>query len=686
MYDLLLSIAARFWPELKSANLRRQIVGVGDVLTSLYLALLSLVGLVWLFNASDFNALMENWPLALLLLALIWLFGRLNFFMIVELRSDRYGSSTGGFDSMMVWTACFLLGPTALWLMIVQRVIQFLINWRRAPNLATRWNLLRDMTMSLAGDTIPYLTGLWAYQQLGGSLPIQDLSGPNILAAATAIVVGFLLSLLQTSPYLGYGVWTQRTLEHSADVVPVVHFFVLAMGMPALAHPFAILASGLYVQNGSEVFLFLIAGLLVVALVARRFSYTAESSRQQTRQIEKLEQLGRAIMNAPPDGSNLTEILEEHIPAMFPSRNVAIWLNPGEVLYQTPPDWAFEIEAIELWAKTLEGAHSFLPGDPLPWSASNTNFRPIIVSPISSHEGAEVIGGIYLELRTLAQPWDQRSLERLYPAVHTLSDQIASALNRAEQYAHSLALQEVSQELRIAGQIQASFLPSEFPALPGWQLAVSLEPASGLSGDFFDLVPLPNDRLGILIADVAGKGLGAALYMALGRTLLRTYAFEYHTRPDLVFGEANDRILDDARAHLFITAFYGILDPENGTFTYANAGHNPPLLIRANQDGQIETLSRTGIPVGIENDSEWQRDTVELQPGDILLFYTDGVTEAQNGEGEFFTEDRLLQVAGANVGGSAYEMQAAVLERLRSFVGDSPQFDDITLMVLSRDQ
>jgi serine phosphatase RsbU (regulator of sigma subunit)/DNA-binding NarL/FixJ family response regulator len=245
--------------------------------------------------------------------------------------------------------------------------------------------------------------------------------------------------------------------------------------------------------------------------------------------------------------------------------------------------------------------------------------------------------------------------------------------------------QKVGQELALAGEIQASFLPGVVPDVAGWQLTARLEPARETAGDFFDFIPLPDGRLGMLVADVAGKGMGAALYMALSRTLIRTYAAEYHVRPDLVLSATNDRILMDTRASLFVTVFYGILDPASGTLTYCNAGHNPPYLLRAQDGGSAQELGGTGIPLGIEHDVAWHQDAVPLAPGDALLLYTDGITEAQDRQQMFFGEERLLQVAQANLGRSARDMQDVLIGEVRSFADDAPQSDDITLMVLVRD-
>jgi len=171
----------------------------------------------------------------------------------------------------------------------------------------------------------------------------------------------------------------------------------------------------------------------------------------------------------------------------------------------------------------------------------------------------------------------------------------------------------------VAGQIQSSFLPDALPEVDGWQLVATLVPARETSGDFYDVIPLGDGRLGILVADVADKGMGAALYMALCHTLIRTYAAEPNARPDRAFGATNRRILMDARAGLFVTAFYGALDPSTGVLTYCNAGHSPPYLLRAGGGAEMEVLHRTGMALGVIEDETWTQATVQLHPGDVLL-------------------------------------------------------------------
>jgi sigma-B regulation protein RsbU (phosphoserine phosphatase) len=244
--------------------------------------------------------------------------------------------------------------------------------------------------------------------------------------------------------------------------------------------------------------------------------------------------------------------------------------------------------------------------------------------------------------------------------------------------------QKVGQELALAWEIQASFLPDVLPDVPGWQLAATLKPARETSGDFYDVIPLPGGRLGVLIADVADKGMGAALYMALSRTLVRTFAVEHHTQPDLVLNAANQRILADTHADMFVTLFYGVLDPSDGTLSFCNAGHNPPYLMNAQGGGSIQELSRTGIPLGVFDDATWELGVVQLEPSDALVLYTDGITDAQDHKEEFFGHKRLQEIVRANVGRSAQEMQEALITGVHDFVGDAPQFDDIALVVLVR--
>lgn len=249
------------------------------------------------------------------------------------------------------------------------------------------------------------------------------------------------------------------------------------------------------------------------------------------------------------------------------------------------------------------------------------------------------------------------------------------------------ANEKMGRELALAGEVQASFLPRRLPHVDGWQLSVTLEPARETSGDFYDVNLLPNGRLGILVADVVEKGVGAALFMALSWILIRTYAAEYPAQPERVLSTVNRRILEDTNANQFVTAFYGILDPATGALAYCNAGHCPPCLVSAQDGENAQRLSRTGLPLGIFADRTWEQRSVRLDPGDVLVLYTDGITEARSECETFYGEERLLETVKSNLGRPAGDIRDAVMTDLHLFVENAPnaQRDDIALAVVVRD-
>ncbi len=663
----------------------RQIVAVGDLLTFLYALPLAVGGILWLIQVSEWQIFRPNSAQILLLAGLFLAFNYLRFFLIVELRANRYGSSDGSLAGIILWSGVLLYGPTLLWLAVLGTLFEFWSNWRNAVSKTSRWSQYRNLTLNIAGNTIISLGAIALYHNFGGGFPITTLSAATVLRAFGLLAINFTLLIVLWSGYLIYGAWSQRVLAGSDQVTPVLKFFFLAMGLPHMAHPFAILAAGLYVQSGLPVYLFFISGMLIVAYLTRQLSWSSEESRQQSRMLLNLELLGRAIIDAPPTNENLPAILEEHLPNMFPAGRYVVWIFPEDILVKYPVDWQPDLASIWPWLLDRSQGEAFLAQDQLPWQQGPGQHNPMVLSPIQEGESGQTFGGVYLELYALAQPWDRRALQNLYPAMQALAAQVASAIKQAKVYEQSLEYQRVREELKLAGQIQSSLLPSVFPTISGWQLSVTLAPAGETSGDFFDVIPLDNGRIGIVLADVLDKGIGPALYMALSRTLIRTYATEFELQPDVVFFATNERILKDTRANLFVTAFYGILDPQNGTLTYANAGHNPPLLLRAETEGNTELLQKTGLPIGIDEEAAWEHTTAKIHPGDVLVLYTDGIPEAQNEHSELFTRDALENIARSSFRLPAESIQKNILNAVYDFLGEIPPQDDITLMVLLRD-
>jgi sigma-B regulation protein RsbU (phosphoserine phosphatase) len=257
-------------------------------------------------------------------------------------------------------------------------------------------------------------------------------------------------------------------------------------------------------------------------------------------------------------------------------------------------------------------------------------------------------------------------------------------LRRLQEQLES-ANQKMARELALAGQVQASFLPSKLPSIPGWDLAVTLKPARETSGDFYDVHLIADGRLGLLVADVVDKGVGAALYMALSWALIRAYTAEYPAQPELVLSAVNRRILADTSGDQFLSAFYGVVDPGTGNLTYCNAGHYPPYILGRGNGRTSRSLPRTGMLLGVEPDEKWSQASVQLAPGDVLVLYTDGILDAEDAAGGFFGTERLLSTLWANLDRSAQEIQKALMDAVAEFTHGAVQSDDIALVVAVRE-
>lgn len=262
-----------------------------------------------------------------------------------------------------------------------------------------------------------------------------------------------------------------------------------------------------------------------------------------------------------------------------------------------------------------------------------------------------------------------------------IAHQAATAVVNHQLYQEAAERDRMEQELNVAREIQASLIPADAPHISGCQVAGYWRAARQVSGDFYDFMELADDKWGILIADVADKGVPAALFMALSRTILRTIAFN-RSDPAHTLGRANEIISKDAQSDLFVTVFYAVWDPKQELLTYANGGHNPPLLLRAN--GKVQPLTTNGIALGVLPEVEIESRQTKLHPGDILVLYTDGVTEAINEDYGEFGVDRLQTVIEKNRKRKPAEMVTAVNAAISLHVGETPQFDDITLVILKR--
>jgi len=242
---------------------------------------------------------------------------------------------------------------------------------------------------------------------------------------------------------------------------------------------------------------------------------------------------------------------------------------------------------------------------------------------------------------------------------------------------------KMTREMKLAGEIQESFLPKKLPVIKGWDISRLLKPANETSGDFYDIHVLPNGNISLFIGDVVDKGVGAALFMALSWTLYRGFSNKFSKTPAKVFYELNNRILADTNSGQFLTAFYGILNPESGKLIYVNGGHNPALLVDKKSEKIIE-LKRTGIPIGVAANETWKQQEQDLGMGDFMVLYTDGITEAINSKMVPFGSMRLIDALSSTVDNSSKEIQEKIITCLSDFVDGESQFDDIALIIMKR--
>ena len=268
---------------------------------------------------------------------------------------------------------------------------------------------------------------------------------------------------------------------------------------------------------------------------------------------------------------------------------------------------------------------------------------------------------------------------------------VVRSRTRAEHYSKDLEVANeelesfyysVEQELGTARSIQHALLPKDLPKLEGWKIAYHYQPAREVGGDFYDFLRLDDGRVGLVIGDVSGKGIAAALVMANTQSVLRAVARRGNVAPGRVLAEANEVLYAYIPSGTFVTCFYGVLDPENGRLVYANAGHDPPYSQRG---GDAQELRARGMPLGLMPDMPYEEKEAVLAAGDDLLLYSDGLVEAHDTKGDMFGFPRLRRLIMAQSTGSGEELIDVLLAELTSFTGaDAEQEDDITLVTLER--
>lgn len=272
-------------------------------------------------------------------------------------------------------------------------------------------------------------------------------------------------------------------------------------------------------------------------------------------------------------------------------------------------------------------------------------------------------------------------LEVLSDSIKTMEKDINSYIENIT--AITAEREKIGAELNVATQIQANMLPRIFPAFPEhneFDIYATMTPAKEVGGDFYDFFLLDNDHLAIVIADVSGKGVPAALFMVIAKTLIKNQT-QINPVPSEVFTKVNEQLCEDNESGLFVTAWMGILELSSGKLTFVNAGHNPPLLKK--NDGEFEYLkTRPGFVLAGMEEIRYKQNEISLSSGDILYLYTDGVTEATSSALELYGEERLKSIINNNAEKSTENILKTIKSDIDLFVGEAPQFDDITMLCL----
>ncbi|MCU1265325.1 MAG: Serine phosphatase RsbU, regulator of sigma subunit [Acidobacteria bacterium] len=298
--------------------------------------------------------------------------------------------------------------------------------------------------------------------------------------------------------------------------------------------------------------------------------------------------------------------------------------------------------------------------------------RSEMVAPIISND--EVIGVFDLESDEL-NAYSEDDLEVLM----LLASQVAIIIEKVMLHEQLIEKKRLEGQLEVARQVQLELLPASDPQLVGYDISAYNFPTEEVSGDYYDWVRIHDDQIGIVIADVAGKGVPAALLMAFLRASLRA-ATHIGYAPQISMAKVNYLLWESIERNQFVTAFYGILDATNRTLAYANAGHNPPLLLNA--DGSARFLDQGSVPLGMFRDTRYYEYYLTLGPGQLLVLYTDGVTEAMNPREEEFGSDRLMQSVKAARDLSAREMIDAIQRDVLEWTDGKGAHDDVTFFVI----
>jgi serine phosphatase RsbU (regulator of sigma subunit) len=304
-----------------------------------------------------------------------------------------------------------------------------------------------------------------------------------------------------------------------------------------------------------------------------------------------------------------------------------------------------------------------------------SQIRSVMAVPLAS--GEEIFGMVYVD-----NPFNNRFQEEDLKVLTTIASVASIKIENDRLLDERLEKRRMEEELKVASEIQMRLQPFSPPKLSGWDMTGVSFPCREIGGDYYDFIHRKRDsHLIVAVGDVSGKGTGAALLMSSLHAAVRAQS-QTRASTSEVMGEINQYIFENSPSNKFLTLFYGGLDPTTGTLTYSNGGHNAPIFVR--RSGEVERLDKGGLPIGMMQGVAYQEASVTFDPGDVLVIYSDGITESINERDEEFEEDRLIEVVKNNMGRSASGIRDRIDEALSRFVGTTAPVDDMTLMIIKR--
>jgi len=419
----------------------------------------------------------------------------------------------------------------------------------------------------------------------------------------------------------------------------------------------------------------------------------AELGRSSTERLALLIRLAQAFNSSLDLDQVLGRVMDEVIAAVHAERGFVMLHEVGGLLafrvargidQNTIEDPSFQVSRGVLAQVAAEG-QPVLTSDAqhddrfsMRESIVSLGLRSILCAPLVVRD--QVTGVIYVDNRLHAGIFTPADLELLV----AIASSAAIAIENARLYQAAVETGRLERELQMARDLQAGLIPHETPHASGWEFVARWQPARQVAGDFYDFIPAAGDHIGIVVADVADKGMAAAIFMALTRSTVRA-SLAGAPSPAEGIARANRLICADAAGGMFVTLFYAELDPLTGQLTYVNAGHDPAILC-ANAQDRCAILERTGLVLGVDADAIYRQRSVQLEPGDCVLLYTDGVTDAalDASPDERFGPERLHALVGAHHRAPAAALVAALDQALEDYISPAGPFDDVTVVAIRR--